>query len=379
MAKVAVIINAGAAAGSATAEKVTHQGLGVAVLSRDPRPSLSAYRSLLLRWMDKVRAWHRGALWCVVSLLLAGCDRNVHLTFLDPQGPIADAQRWHFYEVLGIMAVLVAGPIFLLLPFFAWRYRYGAKTSRYTPNWEFSQFLEITAWGGPIVIVIVLSFFVWRDTHRLDPYKALASHQAPLHVQVIGYDWKWLFIYPDQGIASIGTLAVPAGRPISIDLTSATVMQSLFIPALGSQIYAMGGMVTQLNLQASKPGRSLGENTMYNGNGFHQQQFTAQAMTPANFKAWVSKVRATGIPLDARTLQLISRRATRSDLIAALPKARSMDGNVYFTGASKALFPAVVKATMDGKSALPQATFEFVSTTTPVVGRVSRPMADQKQ
>jgi cytochrome o ubiquinol oxidase subunit 2 len=299
---------------------------------------------------------------CVTLLMLSACAGSTHLSFLDPQGPVADAQRWHFYWVLGIMAVLVAGPIFLLLPFFAWRYRYGNKAPRYTPRWEYSRLLEIMSWGGPIVIVIVLAFFVWRDTHKLDPYRPLASDLAPLQVEVIGYDWKWLFIYPDQGIASIGTLALPTRRPVSLHMTSATVMQSFFIPALGSQIYAMGGMVSQLNLQASKPGKSLGENTMYNGDGFHQQKFTALAMSPADFKAWVGKVRATGIPLDAQSLEIIAQRNTRSDLIAALPRARSMDGDVYFTGVSRSLFPAVVMATMDGKPTLPDAAFDHTGT-----------------
>lgn len=312
-----------------------------------------------------------------MALVLAACEGNTHLTFLNPQGPVADLQRWHFYEVLGIMTVLVAGPIFLLLPFFAWRYRYGNKISKYTPKWEFSRLLEIMAWSGPIVIVVILAFFVWRDTHKLDPYKALASDQPPLRVQVIGYDWKWLFIYPDQGIASIGLLAIPTGRPISFHITSATVMQSLFIPALGSQIYAMGGMVTQLNLQAGKLGRSLGENTMYNGNGFHQQKFTAQAMTPAKFAAWVGKVRATGIPLDAQIMQLISKRTTRSELIAALPRAEAMDGNVFFTDASKTLFSATVKATMDGKATLPPTAFASANTATTEAARTPLSMTGQ--
>jgi len=285
-------------------------------------------------------------------LLLAACG-GTHLSFLDPQGPVADAQRWHFYWVLAVMAVMVAGPIFVLLPFWAWRYRYGNKRSQYAPNWEFSRLLEIMAWSGPVVIVLILAFFVWRDTHKLDPYKPLPSDQAPLQVQVIGYDWKWLFIYPDQGIASIGTLAVPVGRPVSLQITSATVMQSFFIPALGSQIYAMGGMVSQLNLQASKPGRSLGENTMYNGDGFHQQKFTALALDSKQFDAWAARARASGMPLDATSLKLIAQRGTRRDLIAALPRPNTRDGSVYFSGVSKSLFPAVVKATKDGGSVLP--------------------------
>jgi cytochrome o ubiquinol oxidase subunit 2 len=205
------------------------------------------------------------------------------------------------------------------------------------------------------VIVVLLAIIVWRDTHALDPYKRLASDKPALRVQVIGYDWKWLFIYPDEGVASIGMRALPAGRPVAMQLTSATVMQSLLIPALGGQIYAMGGMVTQLHLEATSPGRSMGENTMYNGNGFHQQQFAAVAMTPADYEAWVKKVRATGIPLNQQTLQVISQRNTRAQLISELPQGKaSPDGNIYLTGANAVLFSAVVKATMDGTSSAPE-------------------------
>ena len=307
---------------------------------------LATTMRMLLRWLRRFPVGLVGL--CISVLMVSACSTATHLSFLDPQGPVADAQRWHFYWVLGIMAVLVAGPIFILTPFWAWRYRYGAKKPRYTPKWKYSRVLEGMAWSGPIVIVAVLAFFVWRDSHRLDPYKPIASDQPALRVQVIGYDWKWLFIYPDQGIASIGTLAMPVGRPVAMHLTSATVMQSFFIPALGSQIYAMGGMDTQLNLEAGKPGRSLGENTMYNGNGFHQQKFIAVAMPPTEFEAWVSKVRAHGIPLTSQILAIVAQRATRSDLIAALPGANSMEGDVYFTSVSKSLYAAVIKATSDG-------------------------------
>jgi cytochrome o ubiquinol oxidase subunit 2 len=290
---------------------------------------------------------------CVAALMLAGCSDITHLSFLDPQGPVAAAQRWHFVEVLAVLAVFVAIPVFVLTPWFLWRYRYRAKSSRYTPKWDFYGPLEIALWAGPVVIVVLLAIIVWRDTHALDPYKPLASDQPALRVQVIGYDWKWLFIYPDQGIASIGVLALPAGRPVAMLLTSATVMQSLHIPALGSQIYAMGGMVTQLHLQADRPGRSLGENNMYNGNGFHQQRFTAVAMTPEGFNAWVSEIRSNGIALNEQSLKLISQRSTRAELIAALSQPKSPDGNVYFSGATAALFPAVVMATMGGTIVAP--------------------------
>ncbi len=285
---------------------------------------------------------------CLLALVLDGCTGNVHTSFLDPQGPVADVQRWHFYWVLGIMAVLVAGPIFLALPFFLWRYRYGNKHSRYTPKWEFSRWLEIFSWSGPIIIVMVLGFFVWRDSHKLDPYKPLASDQPALRVQVVGYDWKWLFIYPDQGIATVGKLVMPAKRPVSLQLTSATVMQSFFIPALGSQIYAMGGMVTQLNLQADKPGRFLGENTMYNGKGFRSQRFVAVATSPSDFSKWVASVHARGTSLDAHTLKIIARRSTRAQLVSALPHADSKNDVIYLTNVQPHLFAAVVRATKTG-------------------------------
>jgi cytochrome o ubiquinol oxidase subunit 2 len=288
-------------------------------------------------------------------LLLSSCSQgSVHLSFLNPQGPVAEMQRMHFLEMLALLVIFVAVPIFLLIPWFAWRYRYGTKSSRYTPKWKFYRPLEIAVWGGPIVIVALLGTLVWHSTHALDPYKPLISDKPTLRVQVIGYDWKWLFIYPDEGIASIGVLGLPAGRPVAMQITSATVMQSLFIPALGSQIYAMGGMVTQLHLEATKPGRFMGENTMYSGDGFYQQKFIAVAMTPDKFQAWVRKVRATGVPMDSATLNVISKRTTRAQLIAAVGNAKFTDGNIYFSKVTAALFPAVVKATMDGAAIKPE-------------------------
>ncbi|MGH8295213.1 MAG: ubiquinol oxidase subunit II [Steroidobacteraceae bacterium] len=270
------------------------------------------------------------------------------MSFLDPQGPVAHAQMVHFYWVLGIMAVFVAGPIFLVLPLLLWRYRYGNRVSRYTPRWRDNNAIVLLTWGGPILIVCALGFLVWRDSHRLDPYKPLASSEPALQVQVIGYDWKWLFIYPDQGIATIGTFVMPVGRPVTLHLTSATVMQSFFIPALGGQIYAMGGMVTQLNLEASRAGRFLGENTQYNGNGFRLQKFVAVAKQPAQFNEWVREVRRTGVPLDQRILEAISGSNTREQLVTQLPRAAVRGTDVYLTGVTAGLFPRVVKAMLAG-------------------------------
>ncbi|MEW9585152.1 cytochrome ubiquinol oxidase subunit II [Paraburkholderia sp. DGU8] len=264
-------------------------------------------------------------------------------------------QRTHFLEMLALLTIFVALPIFVLIPWFAWRYRYGARTSRYTPRWAASGFLEILAWSGPAVIVALLGVLVWRATHALDPYRPLASNSAVLRVQVIGYDWKWLFIYPDLGVASIGVLPLPAGQPVAMQLTSATVMQSLQIPALGSQIYAMGGMVTQLHLLADRPGRFMGDNTMYNGDGFHQQRFTAVAMTPAAFNDWAKQIRAQGIALDTSTLKLISTRTTRAQLRSALGQNQTGDGAIYFNHVTPDMFANVVTATMNGTAVEQQA------------------------
>lgn len=282
------------------------------------------------------------------STVIADCCSGVHLSFLNPQGPIAAIQRLHFLEMLALLSIFVALPIFILIPWFAWRYRYGAKSSRYSPKWNFFRPLEIAAWSGPFVIVGLLAFLVWRSTHALDPYRPLDSSAPALRVQVIGYDWKWLFIYPDQGVASISELAIPAGRPVAISLTSATVMQSLQIPALGSQIYAMGGMVTQLHLQADRGGRFMGENTMYNGDGFHQEKFTAVAMSAEQFGKWVQRAQASPLVLDAATLKIISQQSTHGQLVAALGQKPSNNDGVYFRGADARLFPAIVKATLTG-------------------------------
>lgn len=334
--------------------RVVGPGVRRRIVNTQPRhrPATAADRSCPRPWVGVRFAWTAALARCVaiavLVLMLSSCIGNEHMSFLDPQGPVAHAEAVHFYWIVGIMAVFVAGPIFLALPFFLWRYRYGNTRARYTPNWKDSAPVIAFTWIGPVLIVCGLGYFVWTDSHRLNPYRALASDQPPLQMQVIGYDWKWLFIYPKQGIATIGTMALPVGRPVTLHVTSATVMQSFFIPALGSQIYAMGGMVTRLNLEATHPGRYLGENTMYNGNGFHFQKFTAVGMTPDDFKAWVSQVKFNGTPIDAHILRTIGQCSTREQMLAAMPSLASGDGAIYLKDVSPRLFPAIVKAVKRG-------------------------------
>ena len=294
------------------------------------------------------RRWFR-LLACGAALAWTDVARAAeHLSFLDPQGPIAAAARHHFILVAAILLIFVALPVFIGTLWFAWRYRYSGGKGRYTPRWMFYRPIEYFTWAGPIVIVGLLSVMVWRSATALDPYAPIASSQPPLRVQVVGYDWKWLFIYPDQGIASVDWLALPAGRPVALELTSATVMQSFFIPALASQIYTMGGMVTQLNLQADRPGRFLGENTMYNGDGFHSQKFAAVAMTAAAFDTWVQGARDHAAQLDAAALAQLARRGTPEQLRAALPSSATPGGPVVFGSVPPQVFSHTVMATMGG-------------------------------
>lgn len=249
-------------------------------------------------------------------IFLTGCD-GAHLSFLDPQGPVAAQQRTHFLLIFGLVMIVVV-PVLVVTPLLLWRYRYDGRGT-YRPRWDFAWGVEVAIWGVPVLVVTVLTILLWRNTTALDPFDPLADASPPLPIQVVGYDWKWLFIYPDQGIASVGKLVVPAGRPIAFDLTSDTVMQSFWIPALGSQIYAMGGgMVTRLHLLADAPGTYRGLNTQYNGKGFHEQTFIAQAVSPTDFDIWAAKTAAEGLPLDQSALQALSQRNTVRDLIVRL-------------------------------------------------------------
>jgi len=229
--------------------------------------------------------------------LLSGCDA-LKLGVVNHAGPIA-ASQWHLYVIVGIVLVFVAGPVLLLTPLIAWHYRLSNKYSAFRPKWNFSWTLEGFIWIPPTGIVIGLGFLLWHYTHALDPYRPIASNLPALEVQAVALDWKWLFIYPDQRIATVNQLFIPVDRPIHISLTSGTVMQALLIPQLAGQIYAMAGMTTQLNLAASRSGVYRGENTQFNGDGFQNEKFNVTALPSVDFDHWVARVRTSSHPLDA--------------------------------------------------------------------------------
>jgi cytochrome o ubiquinol oxidase subunit 2 len=246
--------------------------------------------------------------------LLSGCSA-LKLGVMNHAGPIA-ASQWRLYVIVAIVLVFVAGPVWLLTPLIAWHYRLSNKHSAFRPNWNFSWVLEGFIWIPPTAIVIGLGFLLWRYTHTLDPYRPIASDQPALEVQAVGLDWKWLFIYPDQQVAAVNQLVIPVGQPVHISLTSGTVMQSLMIPQLAGQIYAMAGMTTQLNLAASRPGVYRGENTQFNGIGFQNEKFDVLALAPADYEGWVAQVRGSGHPLDDAAYDELFKQSSPAQPIA---------------------------------------------------------------
>lgn len=232
-----------------------------------------------------------------VALLCSGCDLNLG-PIIDAKGPIALAERDLLFRAVAIMMIVVI-PAFVLAGLFMWRYRASNRKARYTPDLAYYWPVEILIWGVPTLIIITLGFHLWHATHKLDPYRAINPGIEPLKVEVVAQDWKWLFIYPDQDIAVVNELVFPSGTPLSLKITSDTVMNSFMIPALGGQIFAMAGMETRLHLLADEPGSFIGRNVQYSGRGFADQQFEAMAVSKEGFDAWVAKVKQSPDKLDA--------------------------------------------------------------------------------
>jgi cytochrome o ubiquinol oxidase subunit 2 len=226
-------------------------------------------------------------------LLLTSCEPAV----LDPQGPVGSAEKTILIDSMLIMLAIVV-PTLMATLIFAWWFRASNKRARYLPAWADSGKLELLVWSIPILVVILLAGVAWIGSHTLDPAEKLASDKKEIEVEVVSLDWKWLFIYPTQHVASVNELVVPAGTPIHFALTSASVMNAFFVPQLGSMIYTMHGMTTQLNLSADKPGSYRGQSSHYSGDGFSDMHFDMRAVSDADFASWVSATRQKGKRLD---------------------------------------------------------------------------------
>jgi cytochrome o ubiquinol oxidase subunit 2 len=226
---------------------------------------------------------------------LSGCTEGV----LDPKGPIAAAELQILSNSLGIMLAIVIPTILATLGV-AWWYRSSNKRARYLPNFDYSGRLEMLVWSIPAMTVLLVGGVAWVGSHDLDPRKAIASTMTPVRVQVVSLDWKWLFIYPDQRIASVNQLTIPVGTPVRFELTSSGVMNSFFVPQLGGQIYTMAGMVTRLHLQADHPGTYPGLSANYSGSGFADMRFNVDAVPAENFARWADATRGAGPELDTQ-------------------------------------------------------------------------------
>jgi cytochrome o ubiquinol oxidase subunit II len=226
---------------------------------------------------------------------LGGCSEGV----LDPKGPISFAERQILFNATGIMLAIVI-PVMLATLGVAFWFRASNERARYLPNFEYSGRIEMLVWSIPLMTVLLVGTVAWIGAYDLDPPKPITSPAKPLKVQVVSLDWKWLFIYPDEGVASVNQLTIPVGTPVSFELTSSGVMNSFFVPQLAGQIYTMAGMVTHLNLQADYPGTYRGMSANFSGDGFADMHFNVDAVPPENFAQWVASTRSAGPILDAQ-------------------------------------------------------------------------------
>ncbi|MFL6673378.1 MAG: ubiquinol oxidase subunit II [Massilia sp.] len=229
---------------------------------------------------------------------LAGCNTVV----MNPSGDIA-AQQAHLIWVSVLLMLLIIVPVILLVIYFARKYRASNTAAEYEPDWDHSTKLELVIWGAPLLIIIALGLITWIYTHKLDPYRPLerldakrpiAMSTKPLVVQVVAMDWKWMFIYPEQGIATVNELVVPVDVPVRFKITATSVMNAFYVPELAGMIYAMPGMETELNAVQNKPVQSVGFSANYSGAGFSDMRFGYKGVAQADFDNWVQSVKTAG-------------------------------------------------------------------------------------
>jgi len=219
------------------------------------------------------------------------------IAVLNPMGTIAQQQR-DLIIFTTVLSLVVIVPVFVLTFFIVWRYREGgSKKAKYRPNWDGNRTLETIWWTIPCLIILVLAVVTWRTSHSLDPYRQLTADKPAVRVQVVALPWKWLFIYPDERVATVNYLAIPEDTPINFEITSDAPMNSFWIPQLGGQVYAMSGMTTKLHLSASEVGDYKGVSANLSGDGFAGMKFTAKAMTQGAYDRWVGQAQSSSFLL----------------------------------------------------------------------------------
>jgi cytochrome o ubiquinol oxidase subunit 2 len=264
------------------------------------------------------------------ALALSACSGGV----LDPVGPVGENTSTIFIDALLIMLVIVI-PTILLAFWMAWRYRASNTKAEYLPYWSYSGRIEAVVWSIPILTIMFIGGVIWIGSYRLDPFRPLPSKTPALEVQVVSLDWKWLFIYPKQGIATVNQLVAPAGTPVHFSITSASVFNVFFVPRLGSMIYAMPGMVSQLSLQADKPAQTWGTSAQFSGDGFSDMQFRVKSVPPAEFDAWVAGVKRAGPVLDRAAYAGLMQQSQKTPVSTY----RSVDPQLFHAIATQAIPP----------------------------------------
>ena len=280
-----------------------------------------------MRCSDVSAVWRFAAV-VAVLLPMAAYAESIFAT----AGPIAEGERLILVDAVAIMLAIVV-PTLLAIGGFVWWFRAGNTRAVHKPKWAYSGQIELLVWSIPALTVMFLGGIAWIGAHELDPAKPIDSPIKPLEVEVVSLDWRWLFIYPAQHVASINRMVVPTGVPVHTRITSATVMNVFFVPRIASEIYAMNGMATQLNLQADKPGNYPGLSAQLSGDGFSDMAFTLDAVTPAAFDAWVKAVSAAGPTLDEKAYR------------ALLPQSHDKKSTTY-RHVTPGLFDAVVDQTL---------------------------------
>jgi cytochrome o ubiquinol oxidase subunit 2 len=273
----------------------------------------------------------RPALVMGAALMVAGCSGGI----LQPQGPIGGANALILLDAVVIMSVIVVPTIVAALVF-AWWYRASNPRARFRPDFVYSGEIELLVWAVPLLVIMFLGGVIWVGSHELDPFRPIATQEKPLKVQVIALDWKWLFIYPDQGVASVNEVVAPAGTPVNFSITSASVMNQFFVPQLGSMIAAMNGMVTQLHLQADHPGDYHGLSAQYSGDGFAGMNFLFRAVPQDDFTRWVATARQNGPTLDRAAYAQLAQQSQDVKPYTY----RAIDPSLFNAVASREIAPA---------------------------------------
>lgn len=261
---------------------------------------------------------------------------NAHFVVLDPVGFVGSQQK-KLLIFACILSALVVIPVFIMLFVISWKFREGNQKAAYDPEWGHNNRLELLWWGIPITIIVVLSIITWKTSHELDPYHTIESKNKTIDVQVVALQWKWLFIYPEYGTASINELAMPVDHPVRFRLTADAPMSAFWVPQLGSQIYSMNGMASQINLVANKTGTFEGYNTNINGPGYSSMTFQVKAMSTSDFATWTKQGSESAKTLDDKTFK---------DLI----KPGVQKQPVQYKLADKDMFDMIVMKYMHGET-----------------------------